>query len=196
MFIGFLPRLFVWCVWAGWSSFCIVWSNRVVRQRMSGPWRYNWTLEKQHLLSYVWKIHIPQPQTLTKTADINGLHYFSYCQIEWSLWLVLKHILPLQLWNAHPTVILSHVPQFANLPVTQFHQISALGLVLKDVFVTLDTSSVLASAWKKTHVAAGIMDIIIRWGNCMWNHLGQWWFVIVNQVVFFIKLTYFFSAWI
>lgn len=57
--IGFLPRLLVWCLWAGWCSFCIVWSNRVIRQWMSGPWRHNWTLEKQHLLSYVWKIHIP-----------------------------------------------------------------------------------------------------------------------------------------
>ncbi len=57
--VGFLPRLSLWRLWAGWCSFCFVWSNRVIRQWMSGPWSHNWTLEKQHLLSYVWKIHIP-----------------------------------------------------------------------------------------------------------------------------------------
>lgn len=131
-----------------------------------------------------------------KTCWHQCLYYFSYCETEWSSWSALTHILPLQLWNALPTVTLIHAPQFANLPVAHFHQTSALGLVLKDVFVTLDTSSVLASVWKKTHVAAAIMEIIIRWGNWMWNHLGQQWFVIVSRVLFFVKLTCFFSAWI
>ncbi len=74
--VAFLPRLSVWRLWAGWCSLYFVWSNRVIRQWMSGPWSRNWTLEKTAPSVVCLKNTYSLTINSAKNTNMNGLSYF------------------------------------------------------------------------------------------------------------------------